>query len=165
MEKWRPVSGYEGLYSVSNLGRVRSEDRAVAGKGGAKRWIKGRVLVPGIYAGSRPHVNLYENGRGKSHYVCRLVAEAFLPPLPGPDFAVVYKNGDPNDNRASNLKWGALGETQNPFFSSEDIKAIRLLSQGGHTDAYIARLFGVWESRIAKVVSGKSYAWVADARD
>ena len=47
MEDWRPVVGYEGLYSVSNLGRVRSEDRIVTAGVGRVRHQSERILKPG----------------------------------------------------------------------------------------------------------------------
>ena len=47
IEEWRPVVGYEGLYEVSNTGRVRSLDMYVKSKSKSYRLHKGKVLSPG----------------------------------------------------------------------------------------------------------------------
>lgn len=46
IEEWRPIEGYEGLYEVSNLGRVKSIDRYVIDSLGHRRFYKGKVLSP-----------------------------------------------------------------------------------------------------------------------
>lgn len=43
-EIWRDIKGYEGLYQVSNLGRVKSLERTVIDKIGRKRLYKERIL-------------------------------------------------------------------------------------------------------------------------
>lgn len=78
-ESWKPVVGYEGLYEVSDLGRVRSLDRVVKGKRNSKWERKGRILQQvnrgnGYYA-----VCLHKSGTQKMHHVHRLVAVAFIP--------------------------------------------------------------------------------------
>ena len=45
-EEWRPVLGWEGLYEVSNQGRVRSVNRVAKSRPGVTRAIKGKVLRP-----------------------------------------------------------------------------------------------------------------------
>lgn len=99
-EEWRPVVGYEDFYEVSDCGRVRSLDRWVNTKGGAKRMIKGRILrewLRGRYlCVALLHHNFYS--------VHRLVAEAFLP---NPDNLpqLNHKDENPSNNVASNLEW------------------------------------------------------------
>ena len=100
IEEWRPVVGYEGLYEVSNIGRVRSLDRYVKGKGKSYFLHKGRVLSPGIKTEGYLIVRLQR----RMFYVHRLVTEAFLP---NPDNLpeVNHKDEDKLNNRVDNLEW------------------------------------------------------------
>ena len=91
MEEWRDIEGYEGLYQVSNEGRVRNVKRN-----------KVRSFSDngcGYY-----NVLLSKNGNKTPHYVHRLVAEAFIPnPNNLPE--VNHKNEDKTLNTVENLEW------------------------------------------------------------
>lgn len=102
-EVFRPVCGWEGLYEVSDRGRVRRSARG-------RSTYPGRVLKPFIVQGA-PVVVLVRGRRLQRRRVHRLVAEAFLTPcLPRPGaWRVVHRNGDPTDNRAANLAWAHGG--------------------------------------------------------
>ena len=86
-EAWKPVVGSAG-YEVSSLGQVR-------------RVVTGRVLKPGL--GSHGYLAV-SMGRRNHHLVHRLVAAAFLQPVPGKAF-VNHINGVKTDNRADNVEW------------------------------------------------------------
>lgn len=115
-ETWRPVVGFEGVYEVSDLGRVRSLDREILNplpNGTIRRQrIHGRVLTPGIAKiGRYPYVNLSRGNKNqRSHHVHRLVMEAFVGPLPA-GMQTRHLNGDPSDCRLANLAYGT--PTQN----------------------------------------------------
>lgn len=94
-EEWRPVVGYEGLYEVSNLGRVKSLDYNKTGKE--------RVLKGGRAKG---YILYIFNRGGKRKYITghRLVAEAFLPnPENLPQ--INHKDEDKTNNAVWNLEW------------------------------------------------------------
>lgn len=101
-EAWRPVVGWEGMYEVSDAGRVRSR---------VKRWKGGpRVLRPcqvNVGNGRRPRyaVILIREGKRHSLLVHRLVLIAFVGPCP-PGKESRHLNDDPSDNRLENLAWG-----------------------------------------------------------
>lgn len=103
MEQWKDVVGYEGLYEVSNLGRVRSVDRQIKYKD-SYRTVKG-IYIQQLY---EPYghlfVRLCKEGKKKQMYVHRLVAQAFIP---NPDNlpCINHKNEIPDDNRVENLEW------------------------------------------------------------
>lgn len=113
-ESWKPVVGFEGLYEVSNLGRVRSLDRVVPSRWGKTRAIKGRVLrlrvVDGysrvcLYARSVNGIRTFDPS-----LVHRLVAMAFLPSPAEGKTQVNHVNFDRSDNRPSHLEWVSPSE-------------------------------------------------------
>lgn len=92
MEEWRPVVGFEGLYEVSSLGRVRSFRRCAAG----------RLLRPGIASNGYPTVAL---GRGNTRTLHSLVADAFLGPCPA-GHEIRHKDGRRDNPALDNLCYG-----------------------------------------------------------
>ena len=103
-EEWRPIEGYEGLYEVSNLGRVRSVDRYVKSKGESYWLRKGKMLSPAKDKNGYLKVNLSCNGKNNIIRVHRLVAEAFIPAIEGLS-EVNHKDEDKTNNRVENLEW------------------------------------------------------------
>lgn len=106
MEQWKPIKGYEGLYQVSNEGRVRSLDRIVAvlknGKFSEKK-IKGKTLKLWV-AQDYLHVTLCKDGKVKAPFVHKLVASAFVNNPKG--YKIVnHKDENKLNNRSDNLEW------------------------------------------------------------
>ena len=82
MEKWKDVIGFEGLYQVSNLGRLKSLNRKVWNPGmNCYRTQYSRILSLVTDKGGYLRVTLSKDGRAKQYLVHRIVAEAFLPNL------------------------------------------------------------------------------------
>ena len=103
-EIWRPIEGYEGLYEVSNTGRVRSLDMYVKCGYGSYRLRKGKVLSPVIKDNGYLQVGLYYNGKYKMFLVHRLVAQAFIENFDNlPE--VNHLDEDKSNNSVDNLEW------------------------------------------------------------
>jgi hypothetical protein len=107
-ELWQPVPEYEGLYEVSNMGRVRSLD-GYRWNGHTIHKFKGRLLRP--LGKPYLHVCLSKDKKIKQIRIHQLVASVFLPECPGRpgrkrgEWHVDHKNDNKTDNRAENLQW------------------------------------------------------------
>ena len=123
-EIWKPISGYEGVYEVSNLGRVRSCDRIVVCNDGRKYKRKGKVLRQSYDANKYYKVALCKNGKQKNFSVHRLVAQAFIP-NPENKLTVNHKNGDKLDNRVENLEWATREENMQHAYDNGLKKSIK----------------------------------------
>lgn len=95
-EIWKDVKGYEGLYQVSNLGRIKSFNYMNTGK---EKILKNRLDKGGYYS-----IVLYKNGKYINKKVHRLVAEAFIPNLDNLP-QVNHKDENKLNNRVDNLEW------------------------------------------------------------
>lgn len=107
MEKeiWRDIKNYEGLYQVSNIGRVKSLERMFINKRGRKQHIKERILKPGTNHNGYFYVSLSDDrGKAKGFLVHRLVCEAFHE-NPKDKPCVNHIDENKTNNTATNLEW------------------------------------------------------------
>lgn len=93
-ERWKDVDGYDGMYQVSDLGRVRS-----------LKYGKVRVLKQSKVGMGYLRVSLYKDNNEKYFPVHRLVAQAFIPNDNIFNNEINHINECKTDNRASNLEW------------------------------------------------------------
>lgn len=104
-EEWRPVVGFEGLYEVSDHGRVRSLGRVITDKRGWNYRRRPRLLSPGRLKSGHLCVRLYAiDGTARTYRVHELVLVSFVCPRPDGLEACHY-DGDPANNHRSNLRW------------------------------------------------------------
>nr|WP_276323728.1 NUMOD4 domain-containing protein [Mycobacterium paragordonae] len=111
-EQWRPVVGYEGLYEVSDHGRVRSLERVVMRRNGAPCKVRGRILRQGTAkTGGYKVVNLAHPGRSCVHKVHHLVLAAFVGPRPT-GLLGLHADDDPTNNGLTNLSYGTHSDNR-----------------------------------------------------
>ena len=97
-EIWRDIDGYEGLYQVSNKGRVKS-----------LKYGKERILRPGWKTGGYLFVILCKNGNQSKQRIHRLVAQAFIP-NPNNKPQVNHLDENKKNNCVDNLEWATAKE-------------------------------------------------------
>lgn len=115
-ETWRAVVGYEGLYAVSDHGRVYSYARRQYCGHGDGRLRAGQLLKP-TASGRHPHLKVVltghstkgQRGRRRTFRVHQLVAAAFLGPRPS-GLQTLHWDDDATNNRLSNLRYGTPKE-------------------------------------------------------
>ena len=123
-EIWHNVRGYEGLYLISNFGRVLSAPR----NGTKPEW---HLLAP-HFVGGYIQYELSKNNSVKAYKAHRLVAQAFLR-NPDGKREVNHIDGDKHNNRVDNLEWATSSENQlhANYVLGKGLKPIRQLSKDG----------------------------------
>jgi NUMOD4 motif-containing protein/HNH endonuclease len=170
-ERWLPIEGFEGIYEVSDLGRVR---RVFTRK--ATKYKAGHILTPTRHRSGYRKVIL-SNAPAKSQRTMHaIVARAFLGPRPdGCD--INHKNGNKTDNRADNLEYisrmGNIHHAMNVLghsnagerhgqatLTKEKVVAIRSLRERGKTLSEIANQFGICFQTVSCIARRKSWKHV-----
>lgn len=170
-ERWKPVVGYIGLYSVSNHGRVKSLPRKVPHPRG-DLLIQGRMRKQTVGTHGYPVVSLSRKGKVQVFTVHSLVAKAFLGPC-RKGHEVLHLDGDPTNCNVSNLRYGThlensqdtvrhgrstAGET-NPQASISNKVALRIFKTQGTTQT-IANRFGVTRGVVRSIKRGDTWSSV-----
>lgn len=103
-EEWRPIPDFEGLYSVSNMGRIKSEYRIVETNNRTPYVVNAKIKTQNKNKKGYLTVLLYKDNKCYSKQVHRYVALAFIP-NPDNKPQVDHINGNKEDNRATSLRW------------------------------------------------------------
>lgn len=176
-ENWKPIKGYEGLYEVSNFGRIRSLDRIDS----LGRIKKGQELKPNFDGRKNYlHVNLSKNGKKKSVQVHTLVANAFCN-NPNKYNEINHIDECKTNNRAENLEWctrsynnsygtlkdSKLGE-KNPQNKIDKSAALYIKRNYKPRDKKfgaipLAKKYGISESHVCHIASSERWCWLAPA--
>jgi hypothetical protein len=115
-ERWLPVTGYEGLYSISDHGHARGEPRVIKNSNGGFRKWKGKLLKvsqprPGNRAIRYPTVTLYKDGIPNKVRIHNLVAEHFIGRRPK-GAEVLHWDDNPLNAIWTNLRYGSHAENR-----------------------------------------------------
>ena len=173
-EIWKDIKGYEGLYQVSNLGRVKSLDMILPYKRHNKettRIRKGKILSPANMKNGYLRVEMSNKTKHRLNLVHRLVAIAFIP-NPNNYKEINHINCDKQDNSAENLEWcsssyNKIHAFENKLYKSE--KPILQIKNGivikeWKSASQVFRELGYSQQSIGKVALGKrksayGYQW------
>lgn len=174
-EDWRPIVGYEGLYEVSNQGRVRSLARTRRSRTGRTAKVGMRLIVTHKLPSPHNHwiVTLSKDGNRSSYPLHCVVLTAFAGPAPD-GLQCRHLDGDPDNNRRDNLSWGtplenaadrdAHGRTargdRNAAAQLTEAQAREIKSRpmGYGTGKRIAKEYGVSESIISDIRKGRTWS-------
>lgn len=124
MEKWKDIEGYEGLYQISNFGRVKSlpkkikntiteymtKERILKGRTTSKEGRRSRYLM----------VALYRDKKRRDLSIHSLVAHHFIKPVIGTNLVVNHKDLDTYNNNVSNLEVVTQKENMKHYYSTKE---------------------------------------------
>lgn len=174
-EIWKPIPGFGGWYEASSFGRIRSVDRVVKKMHGSgvmmRQTYKGKILTPTEDDGYF-RVSIGVDRKRMLVSVHRLILLAFHgDPIVGN--VGRHLNGNPRDNRPSNLSWGthfdnmsdrkahgryAAGENHvMAKIASSQVTRIRKSSQTGKS---LSKEIGISESQISRIRRGESWSHI-----
>jgi len=165
LEIWVDIEDYEGIYQVSNHGRVRTLDRMASN--GYPRLIKGKILKPFCNSDGY-HKRLLTNSNGrKGGNIHRIVAKNFVNnPTPKVNNIINHKDGDKMNNHHSNLEWcthlhNVRHAIHNNFrdrchsqvLTKSDVRKIRqMYDETNNNYSEIARLYNVTANTIMAAI-------------
>ena len=131
-EIWKDIEGYEGLYQISNLGRVKSLKHIIVRNNGVKQTFQEKILkTPLCKKTGYPMVCLWFMGKEKRYSVHRLIAQAFIPnPENKPE--INHINTIRNDNRIENLEWVTRTENMNNPLTKKNLSKPRNWAINGY---------------------------------
>ena len=173
-ERWRPIKSFEGLYEVSNFGRVRSLSRWVDCRNG-ERLLDGRLLKQKIGNNGYYGVTLCNGTIQTDADTHRIIAYAFLP---GKSLDVVrHLDGNPLNNSLKNLAWGSfedneadkkkhgrtpLGENHHrAVLNNSLVLIIKDMHRRGFSQLKIAEIIGFNRGVVGNVVRGETWNHVS----
>lgn len=176
-ERWLPIAGYEGLYEVSDHGRVRSLAHVVHRGGtraGTIHW-KGRILR--LHCGGKyVTVALCSSGKAKTHQVHTLVLTAFNRP-PNDNEECDHQDFNRGNNKLPNLRWlthhgnVAHSTTNGRIPSGERSAAAKLTERqvvrirervlAGETQRSVAAEYGITQQHVHRLATRKRWAHLA----
>ncbi len=156
-EIWSTVKSYDGHYMVSNSGRVKSLKR-MAWNGYGWHELPERILKERLNKKGYAIVTFWLNGKKRDFSVHYLVCTAFHGERPGETYEVDHIDGNPRNNRSSNLRWVTHKDNMNnPVSKVRFLKAYDLIkrpvSQHTKTGEFIAVYDSITSASLATGVN------------
>lgn len=120
-EEWKFIKGYEGMYEVSNLGRVRSVSRVIKIFGKYEIFHEGKIMNSYNHCNGYRIIFLRGKDKRKKFFIHRLVASVFLDRPQGKD-VVNHIDCNKVNNVLSNLEWMTFSENTQYYYATERAK-------------------------------------------
>ena len=174
-EIWKPITGYEGLYSVSNMGRVKSHERYTLTSHGVKRKVFEKILKPMTDKAKRQQVSLCKDFNVKIIRVHHLVLREFVGPIPN-GMERCHNDGNASNNCLENLRYdtaqnnqkdkilhGVTNRGQKAFgvkLCIDDVVAIKTRLKNGERGCKIAKDYPVNHQQISRIKQGKEWGYI-----
>ena len=175
-EIWKPVKGYEGLYEVSNEGRVRSLDRVITSlpcsyRVAQTRRFRGKLKATRLNNYGYELVTLSANKKAKTFSLHRLVLEAFVGECPDGMEACHYDD-NPTNNHLSNLRWDThynncqerdspKGQANgNSILTDNQVREIKWALSHSFSNKEIANTYGVGRANINRIANNHSWSHI-----
>lgn len=136
----KPVNGYEEYYEVDQFGRVYSVDRVVSVKDNGRVYdkpLKGKQMKQSVHTKGYKTVSLTKDGKTKTVFVHRIVAEAFIPNTENLPM-VNHKDEDKTNNFVENLEWCTNG--YNLSYGNARKRQANSLKWKKHTEEHNAKI-------------------------
>lgn len=153
LEEWRPIVRYEGLYEVSSFGRIRNIRT-------------GQILSPNPLPKGYLQTTLCKKGIETKFLIHTLVLTVFDRPKQEGEVCR-HLDGDPSNNRRSNLQWGTTAENQMDAkkhgtrqvgnLTDDQVREVRRLLAQGMSQSKVADLMGIGQSSISALVRGTTH--------
>jgi len=163
VETWRAINDFEGLYEVSDFGRVRS--------------LRSGNILHLVMGGRGPYAqaHLFRNGQRTVKYVHHLVLIAFIGPKPGHGYEACHGEGGNLDNTPVNLRWdtkaaniadivksGSQRGVRNPASKLTEVMVVQIRARrgAGESATSLAADFKISKDYIYRICSRKSWSHV-----
>lgn len=171
-EEWKDIIDYEGLYQISNKGRIKSVSKTLPGVLGGSYVKNEIILLP--YIKEYPTITLRVKSDGKMRALHRILAIHFIPNPQNKKF-VNHKDGDKFNCDIDNLEWATSSENQIHSFASGLSKARKGVENNMTklSETEVIEIFGsvlsisglskkhnVHKTCIAFIKSGKTWGWL-----
>jgi len=169
-EIWKPIPSYEGLYEISNTGKIKSLPKSGSGNS-----LSEKIMNDFDNGKGYRYITLTNKTKRRNFYVHRLLAESFIS-NPGKKPFVNHLDGNKANNKLSNLEWST--ESENMEHASVlgllpsgeknhlsklkeiDIKQIRLLWQSGTHRDIIKAKYSISYAQIHRIVNNQCWKYV-----
>jgi hypothetical protein len=170
VEEFSPIPGYEKLYEVSDLGKLKRLEKRTLSKNGRRMLFKEKIIQPKPHTSGYVRFNLTKNNITTTFSAHVIVATVFVE-NPNNYPIVNHKDGIKWNNAKTNLEWGtssmnnqhAIDTGLNPVLVGEfarnaklknaDITSIRSLWKSGrYSQTYLADIYNVDQSTVSRIV-------------
>ena len=131
-ERWIDIREFEGIYQISNLGRIKSVERYKVIRG-IKTKVFEKIMKTQISRAGYKHIRLCKNSKKYDLMIHRLVAEAFCKKPEGKNY-VDHIDGVKTNNNYKNLEWVSMAENNQRAYDTglkRRIHAGQFTSEGG----------------------------------